>query len=810
MTRKEGREISSVLSPILFGVLAIAIAMLVSWSGQYPYGSETMGFLYKGDVFYQALKNGNIFPLYDSMSYNGVELLRYSAPVPMYFLALCQWIAGGSPLNGYLFFVGILFFLEAFVWLYLGKQKNRAVLGTFLGVLWFFMPNNLYVLFMEGNLARALCMVILPLFVCSIYDYISVGKRRNLAKGILTFGLLSLCDIEYVVMIAIVVVAFGIIYGILFHQWKRFGIVLFALVLAVMLTALWTVPYLIATMDMSNVEIMQKYFQNILVTLNPMERYHSMNRYYYFGLAAAVLAVFGMFFSPKKNIPGFLISILLLLSTTASMYDVMQFIPGKDYLLMCQYISLALCIILLSFLSWKTLRKPIVIVLCIALLADVVPSLNLIYGTLSGVTVSERFDEQDTTSLIKKAKEVSEQRIAMFDGSELETMGGYLVSAYGDGKPAAFGVDWTATATRTNLAQLNRALEEGFYLYLFDRCKEMGNDTVLIKVSQVDVYSAPIENLDTAAKAVGYELVDSNEFYRLYDMDIKGNWGTVTKYPAIGIGTKASSIMLGFPSVKEAATTNINDFTFEELSQYELIYLSRFTYDDKEKAEELILKLSKAGVKIIILADGIPEDEASHTKGFLGITSNNISFTNGYPLLDTTVGVLDGEFFPSGYGEWNTVYVTGLDEVYGTVREDEVDLSFCGTVKNENIVVVGLNLIDYYALTQDETIGAFLSDVMDFPTEKLPEREIVPLTFRYDNDVISIIAESDNVNTTLAYHDMFRSEQTLEAHNNLLYVNSGKTEITMCYPYFYQSIVVSLIGFGLLIGLFWWLKRHSV
>jgi len=39
------------------------------------------------------------------------------------------------------------------------------LLGTVLGIIWFFMPNNMYVLFMEGDLARAICIAFLPLFV---------------------------------------------------------------------------------------------------------------------------------------------------------------------------------------------------------------------------------------------------------------------------------------------------------------------------------------------------------------------------------------------------------------------------------------------------------------------------------------------------------------------------------------------------------------------------------------------------------------------------------------------------------------------
>jgi len=62
----------------------------------------------------------------------------------------------------------------------------------------------------------------------------------------------------------------------------------------------------------------------------------------------------------------------------------------------------------------------------------------------------------------------------------------------------------------------------------------------------------------------------------------------------------------------------------------------------------------------------------------------------------------------------------------------------------------------------------------------------------------------------LTYHEMFESERKLEEQNNLLYVNSGKTEIAMNYPYFYLGLVVSVAGFILSILFLWWVRRKTV
>jgi uncharacterized membrane protein len=794
VTGKKRHEVIDILIPIVYGMAAVIVSLLVCGSGQYPYGSETMGHLYLGEVFYRAILAGNPFPLYDAMCYNGVGVLQSVAPGAYYVLALCQMAVGGDSLDGYLVFVGLVSFLGAMSWFVLGRRQNRPGLGAFLGLLWFFMPNNLFVLFFEGNLPRALCMIALPFFVGGVCDYLAEGRRRYWLEVLMVYAVVVLCDLEYAVMLVVGAACFCVLYGIFCGRWRRVVYLLTAMVLGAMVTGLLTLPHLLTAGVVDNTESMYRYFQSIFKTLNPLERSISLNQYYYFGLAVFFLTLLGILCGRRKSLPAFGTGLLLLFGTTTSMYSVLRVIPGGGYFPMCQYISLALCFVLYGFVEWDSLRKPVIVVLCALLALDSVPSLNLIYGTMSGISVAERFEEQDETTLISKAKEITKQRAALLDGSELETMGAYLLSGYENGKAATFGMDWTTAATSSNLVQLNKALNNGFYPYLFDRCKELGNDTVLVKLSQINTYEAPVEQLDEAAEEAGYELADSNEFYRLYHMEVEGNWGTVTHYPAIGIGSAASSISLGFPAVEEVSSTNLNDYTFEELSQYQLIYLAGFTYDDKEKAEQLVLDLSEAGVRIVILADGIPEDKLQRTKNFLGVICNDIQFSQGYPLLDTKVGVLDCDFFPQGYEEWSTVYVNGLDETWGTVREENLDLDFYGTVKNDNIIVLGLNLSAYYSMTKDEGVGELLTDITRLDVDSLPDRTVVPLEVAWNDHSLTITSEQENVNTSLAYHEMFRSAQNIAQENNLLYVGAGTTVIQMTYRYLYPGLGMSLLG----------------
>ena len=789
-------------------LITICIIWLVSENGIFPSGSDTMAHLYKADLLYQNIQKGVFYPLYDSMWYNGVEIMRYWAPLSIYILTLCQALAGGNILTGYLVFVGFIFFLGACIWLYLGKYYDRLWLGGFLGILWFFMPNNLMAFFTEGNLPRSVCIIILPLFIHFIHTYLMEDVWSSLFKIIICFSLMALCHTGYAGMIALSVFLFLIIYSLLYKNVRKGLHIIICMFLAFLCIGIWAYASLqggITSTDSSS--IMKEFFQSIFITLNPVYRLQFGSEIFYFGLSAFLTALFGILFGRKKTIPGFLTSVIICLCTTLTMYSLLVLLPGSQYLWMLRFISIGLCMILYSLLLWNTLRKSLLLLLCILLVADTFPSLNQIYGNQSGISAEERLSTLENDTLLTKAKEITKQRLALLDGSMLGATGAFLVSDFHTSVPATFGAGWQSANTTSNIVQLNEAVESGSYFYLFDRCLELGNDTVLIKISQMKYGNRDRSSVEEAATKVGYTLVEQNEDYLLYHIEVPNTFGIISEFRAIAIGTSAPSIAIQFPAMEESSSTNLNDYTYEQLSKYDIIYLAGFTYRDKKAAEDMLLKLSENGVRIVIAADGIPSSEHTGTKSFLGVTTQSIQFRNGYPKLTTIDGVLDCDLFPSEYTNWNTVFVNGLDECWGYIEESGEQLEFYGTVHNDNIVFIGFNLAYHYALTQDEAVGTLLSHAMTLSSSELPKRTIVPLTITMDTTSITIQSNENNVNTTLAFHDIFTSEQTIYDKNNLTYVNKGTTIIQMHYPYFYTGLIMSLIGF-LLVGVFlYWTKK---
>ena len=87
---------------------------------------------------------------------------------------------------------------------------------------------------------------------------------------------------------------------------------------------------------------------------------------------------------------------------------------------------------------------------------------------------------------------------------------------------------------------------------MFDRCLELGNDSVLVKLSLLEQYNEDLQDLENAANAVGYKRIEKNSDYILYHIETPDNWGVVSSYRAVAIGSGAAAISMQFPAVETA------------------------------------------------------------------------------------------------------------------------------------------------------------------------------------------------------------------------------------------------------------------
>ncbi len=794
---------------VIGAVAAVVMYVLHGW-GNYPSGSDTYCHLYRADIILQNVRSGHLFPLYDPYWYNGVEIMRYWGPLPLYVLALTQWI-GGDMFAGYIGYVGLLFVVGAVGWLMFGRRLSRIGLGLFVGCIWFFLPENMKVIFYDGNLPRALINALLPYMICFVYDLAMEKRARNLCKLTLLFTLITLCHIGTTLMLVAVLLIYLLIYGKVNKDFKTMGQVLLCVLNGMLIAGIWMVPSLHGSgAGGSNNQVMEGFFQNALLSLNPFPAWNGQTLFY-FGLSLFVLCVLGLFLGNKHTLPGFAVGLTIFLLTTESAYDILSRLPFSSYLWMMRFVSMALSFVMAALLLWKGLKRYFVVFLCLLLVVDCVPVVRYLYsGTENVMTVEEKNKQYGESILFNRAKEITEQRMTVFDLSGYGAFAPYYAAGTGRKVLYMFGAGWEGARTAENIVMLNTAVETGRYDYVFDRCIEMGTDTLLFVTANLQNEELDIEVLKESGEKFGYSIVEQNDTNILMHKETPECYGVVSSYPYLAIGNAAKEIALLYPAFEEGGSENLSEYTMEELSAYERIYLSDFTYDDKEEAEKMLTALADKGVHIYIDMNKAPVDRETNVQEMFGVSVQTITYSNSFPVIEYEGERYKTSGFPEEYKEWKANYLIGLNNVTGKSDINNRELAFSGTNGNDNIVFLGYNFIYYTELTNDTVARNLVSRVMDITPEQLPERELVPIRVQYQNDRILIESPKSGVGTTLAdISDIFSADRSYENRNHMITVEQGVTTLRMHYPYFGQGLVVSVVGVLMLIAVMIYFHRKQ-
>lgn len=796
------KRISFVMSLLLYLFAAVMLFWVLSKSGTYTEGENTMYHLYRADTLLNTWKNGSPFLWYDSSIYNGTELLRYSGILPVCFMAAIEWIMGNAA-TAYCVTTAIVFFLSAvMIYTISLKQGNTShIISFFVGFIWFFFPMNLYIWFVEGNIPGGMALVlIIPILYYNVKMYLKEGMKKYWVFSAIWMSILALTEETYAIMFLILLCLLLIVLSFMGKTFKRGLLCLGGCLIGLGLAGFWFIPAMTGNIQYNVVsESFNTNFQSLVKSLNFYERLNEGSAFLYIGIAACLLAVFQMLFG-KNETKGSAIAFLMvfILSSTA-FCNVIRHLYLASFFKMLYICAITCSVLIVDFTGWITLKRWIYGVLTVLLALDCLPSLPVIYQNLSGITANERMSMEETYTWINEAKKYSNNRIAVMDNGTLSSMSCWLVTE--NGNKNVFGSGWDSSSTQQNTRMLNQALQDGHYLYMFDRLYSYGTDSVIVRVDQMqNGDQEDIEKLDEAGNRLGYSCVKENQEYRLYELNTNEVYGTSTEYQYLAIGSDGENICETFPSFMLADSSNLSEYTFDDLKGYKVIYLTGFTYENKDEAEKLIERLSENGVRIIISADGIPKDRTTHDQNFLGLQCQPIQFRYGFPEMDTVDGVFDTKLFPYEYQKWETVYINGLDNVMGSVTADDSTLPFFGTVKNDNIYVIGFRLTQFYGLTNDEKIGDLLNRSFDVSSDDIPTRTTVSLSVNEDSNGIEIHSSELNVLTGYAYVPCMKIEGKYEVINHLIVMKGNDLKIT--YKMSHSQIIgmiLSIIGIIMLL-----------
>lgn len=774
---------------LIAAVALTAFLWILAWE---PSGLDVWGHIFKSEIMYEEMKEGNLYPLYTPLWYNGIQLYRYWPPMTYYLMALLQFITGGNIIYAYYLFAGVVVFFGGLPFVLLGNRVNKPVVGTVCGLLWFALPDNIRVFFVEGNMPRIMTSLLIPYVMYFLWRYIRENKRAALIGLMLSMTFLTFTHLMLTAITGIGTFLFLVFDWIQNRNFRRDAEALAAMVAGILIAGIWFVPAMFGgmlSMGDSSSDTQDLLTFALSDSLDFMNRVSGDAEIYYYGLSVLVVAVLGILLA-KNNKAGFVLAIVVLLGTTPATVSVTKHLPLGEFLWMTRFTALSYAFFMLSLLEWKTLRRKYAILLTLLLVVD------------SGVTLgylsryyTPALDEAKTDGKI--LKDMTTQRTSVMD---LSMYGCYLSWELVTGEDAVdytFGWAWQGASTAENIMLMNEALEREEYAYMFDRNIELGNDTVLVMHSKVQ----DEDKLLVSAENCGYQLENTSDTGYFFKKNTPESFGVKTEYLGLTIGEYAGTLSIYYPTFMIGKSDYVDDYTVEELKEYKTIFLSGFQYHNQENAEEIIRKAADAGVRIVIDCAHIPEDGLKQHR-FLDMLQNQITFEDNFPNLFYENGAIIAGNIPTEDGAWKTGYVNNMDHVLGYVEVGNQKIPFLGYNDGEdNIVYLGLNLV-YFAMNSGNTdIWDMLNDSFLLNYNQLPNRELVPITITMEKNEIIIESEQENVNTTLAYQDNFETGQKIYEENHLLVAGDQYVKIKLVYPHFTAGLLVSFFGIILGIGI---------
>jgi len=806
----------SIVFLLLAAELAIVFIAVLHMNSVFHSTADGFGHLFKINYLHDSLKNGVIYPIYTPYWYNGMELFRYWPALSYYVTALLQFCTGGDIFGALYLFLGFTYFLNMMGWMLFGKAEKRYGMAFLAGNLFFFCPDNIRVILVEGNLPRIFITALLPWAFGFMWNVLHYRKRSSLIGLGIAIWLITVTHFMMAAMTGITIFVFCVIYSIMNKRCREFLLVTGDLVCAYLTTGIFLIPGLTgggitSQSSEASVSTISQWAQEAVKSLNPMLRVSSADYRgsFYFGAAIFAIAVFGVIAANKKMGAGFITVVFIFLSTTTVASAVVKLLPMSQVFWMQRFVPMAMCVFFFSLIVWKHLKKSALVIFIIAMLADSVMTGRILTEQTS-LSTCEIAEKEMQAYLLPEAAAMTKNRIGFMDFSKWESEPTWYLSRNmdADSVPSSYGWAYQGAKTIDNIVSINEAIENKFYVYAFDRMLEFGDDIILASKKHLQIDD--IDAFCQAAEKVGYRLLTENEEAWIFQKEgVEGPFGIKKQYEGLAIGTHAQTICYLYPRFGHGEKDCLDDYSLEELARYEKLYLCGFTYRDKEYAEKLLQQVADKGVKIFVEMQHIPIDKLTGKAEFLDVYSQYVSFTEKFPILSTDNGSqFKLDFRTAGYEVWNTAYISGASEsIKKAYYDDATTLTYVARNGHENIIFLGFNPIYYYQENRKPELLTFLNEVLGETPEELAATEIVPIDIEYAKDTVRITSPQDGINSGIANLDCFvpKNGETKKVQNNMLVVDKGTTVFQVKYTDFALGMTVTIIGLAVSIvfyGLF--------
>ncbi len=784
---------------VLLVMSAVFVVAVLNRMDFQPSGNDIWSHLYKGDIAYHNLLEGRYYQLYSEYWYNGTQLFRYWAPLSYYVIALLEFVSGGDIVMAYRYFAAFSIIVGGIPWILWGRDTKRPVFAAAVAILWFFLPENIRVYFCEGNTPRMMTAVVIPYVMYFMWRYLRRDKRFSLIGVMLSVCCMVLSHVMITAMLGVAACVFLVFDCITNRNVKKAGKTLAAMGIGLMLAGIWLIPALsggIMEMDSSaGIDVMELWMADFSTLLNPMNRINGVTDTFYYGISVLVLSVAGIVLAERKKRAGYFLFVLILLMSTPAFLPILSKLPLSTMFWMSRFAAIAYGLFLFSLMEWQTLKRKYCVVVFFILAIDCLPSFHFSrYATPASETAIEH---------VNVLKENTAGRTALMDLSSFGSYPSWGLSIGEDAVKSTFGWAWQGASTSSNIVMLNTSLDYEAYDYLFDRCVELGNDTVLLKKELIGTKGHTEEEVFAGAERSGFYLCAETDAAFILKKETPDTFGVRTEYDGLALGHYADLMTMFYPSFQEGDSVYIDDYAPEELKKYRTLFLSGVCYHDRQQAEKILRDAAASGTRVVVDITHVQEDRATKQKSFLGVTSQPVTIQDRYSSLMYGGNEILTKDFPEEYAEWFTGYIGEVSHVLGAMAYHGQELTWLGkNATDPNIYFLGLNVMYHAIETEDTAVFHVLDEVLGIERGVLPKREIVPMQVSFGKTEIHIRSEEENVNTTLAYQDNFVSESQLWQENNLLFVKEKDTKISIKYPKKEAGMAVSILGVLAALALF--------
>lgn len=727
---KKGLFILELFLAIIISVVCSLIGMsnlLLESNELYPAATNFMGHMTKVAYISEQLMQGHI-PSWFPYWYNGSTVTQYYVPLSYYLMVPIYWVTNNIMLTFKIYWA-VLFTIGGLgIWAFCYRKIGRGC--GLIGIVAFCLnPVLLKSAYWLGVIAQAPIFAIMPWLLLLMLSLAQKPSRPKYfgTTVLITLMILSHAMHAFMVCLNIAVVIF-ICVVLRKVKLRNFFIACSSIAFSGILTAFWSVvgstqletpgtPYLLPD---SVAEITANiywfipggdtyfYFPIEISTLciiglachiiNTLLKKKNESHEYY-GLACIFLTVISAIFSFGLNLPGF-----KYLPFASDM------VPGR--ILTLTSVSGAIVSAYAIYMLWnyrkmKWLFRPATLGLVIYL-GYLLNPFTMVYPA-------------DDLSIYITRKDMIENKASAFDkgryqahdsirSDELYFM---LLNDYN----VCTGWNIEGTPHNRKLYNDNLALPLSKNDYIL---KEIAFWNIRY-IHIPDTFQSLIERIENE---LGFKLSEG-EWRKIYISDYPSSYYLTDSRNALVISDELQGFSIHFPYFIQGWSSNLMDYTEEELLRYKLIYIIEpniKTLSEKNEFETMVSNLVNKGVVVMI------EPKQNYIFDLFGVTTNEEVYgdtVNLSPALDDPYGL------PYTYIE-NNNYLTRiralyfLDEVYASIRVPnsnvEMDIIGAKNIGNGKVIFIGGHLSQYLDAVYARNLGlASYSDMIKENSDRVEE-----------------------------------------------------------------------------------------